>query len=43
MHSYLGLCALSILGEPSLKKLDSALCISVDARERFLHMKGGEA
>ena len=36
MHSYLGLCFLTIMGEPGLKKLDSALCISIDAKERFL-------
>ena len=35
MHSYLGLCFLAIMGEPGLKKLDSALCISVDTKDRF--------
>lgn len=38
LHSYLGLAALSIMGEPGLKKIDSALCISVDAKERIMEM-----
>lgn len=36
MHSYLGLCALAIMGEPGLKRIDSAMCISLEVRERFL-------
>lgn len=38
LHSYLGLAALSIMGEPGLKKIDSALCISVEAKERIMGM-----
>lgn len=30
-HSYLGLAALSLLNEPSLKAIDAAMCISQDA------------
>ena len=44
LHSYLGLAALSIMGEPGLKKIDSALCISVDTKEKIMGMpwsKGG--
>ena len=38
LHSYLGLAALSIINEPGLKKIDSALCISVDAKEHIMRM-----
>ena len=38
LHSYLGLAALSIMGEPGLKKIDSALCISADAKKRIMGM-----
>lgn len=34
-HSYLGLAALSIVGTPGLKKLDAALCISEDAKDKI--------
>jgi len=33
-HSSLGLAALSRAGEASLKRLDSALCVSVEARAK---------
>ncbi|KAB8302831.1 hypothetical protein EYC80_006172 [Monilinia laxa] len=32
-HSYLGLAALAVLKEPGIKELDSALCISLDAKK----------
>ena len=34
LHSYMGLVGLSIMGEEGLKRVDSALCVSVEARER---------
>ncbi|QSZ28642.1 hypothetical protein DSL72_003141 [Monilinia vaccinii-corymbosi] len=34
-HSYLGLAALAVLKEPGIKELDSALCISVDAKKNI--------
>ncbi|RAL62425.1 hypothetical protein DID88_004991 [Monilinia fructigena] len=34
-HSYLGLAALAVLKEPGVKELDSALCISLDAKENI--------
>ena len=34
MHSYLGLAALAAMREPGLKSLDSALCLSISAREQ---------
>ena len=34
-HSYLGLAALSLLGENKLKPLDPSLCLSVEAKERL--------
>ncbi|THY21677.1 terpenoid cyclases/Protein prenyltransferase, partial [Aureobasidium pullulans] len=34
-HSYLGLAALSLLGEEKLKKLDPSLCMSVEAKGRL--------
>lgn len=34
-HSYLGLAALSLLGEKKLKPLDGTMCISVDAHHRL--------
>ncbi|KAI5810287.1 terpenoid cyclases/protein prenyltransferase alpha-alpha toroid [Peziza echinospora] len=34
LHSYMGLVGLSIMGEEGLRRVDSALCVSVEARER---------
>lgn len=34
-HSYLGLAALSLTGDDSIKELDSAMCISKEARARL--------
>lgn len=34
-HSYLGLAALSLLGEKKLKTLDPSLCMSVEAKGRL--------
>ncbi|KAI5244573.1 terpenoid cyclases/Protein prenyltransferase [Aureobasidium subglaciale] len=34
-HSYLGLAALSLLGEEKLKPLDASLCLSVEAKDRL--------
>ncbi|RDA91103.1 hypothetical protein CP533_6694 [Ophiocordyceps camponoti-saundersi (nom. inval.)] len=49
-HSYLGLAALSLLGEPGLKEMDVGLCCSQDlsrkvelAREGLLKVGGGES
>lgn len=38
-HSYLGLAALAILKEPGIKELDSALCISVDAKKNIEELR----
>ena len=35
LHSYLGLAALSLMGEPGVKSLDPCLCISNEAKERL--------
>jgi geranylgeranyl transferase type-1 subunit beta len=34
-HSYLGLAALAIMKDPCLKSFDSALCVSMQQRERI--------
>jgi geranylgeranyl transferase type-1 subunit beta len=34
-HSYLGLAALSIMKEPGLKPLCSALCVSVEQKQKI--------
>ena len=36
LHSYLGLAALAIMDEKGLKKIDSALCMSLDAKQRVM-------
>ncbi|TEY70383.1 hypothetical protein BOTCAL_0105g00250 [Botryotinia calthae] len=38
-HSYLGLAALAVLKEPGIKELDSALCISVDAKKNIEELR----
>ncbi len=38
-HSYLGLVALSVMKEPGLKPVDSALCISVQQREHIKKLR----
>ena len=38
-HSYLGLAALAVTGEPGLKKLDSPLCISIDAKKNLERLR----
>ncbi len=38
-HSYLGLVALSVMKEPGLKPVDSALCISVQQREQIKKLR----
>ncbi|KAH8602740.1 terpenoid cyclases/protein prenyltransferase alpha-alpha toroid [Bisporella sp. PMI_857] len=34
-HSYLGLAALAIMGDPDLKKLDPVLCVSCEQRQKI--------
>ncbi|CAD6448064.1 9d1fa01f-c692-44de-82c9-b422335780b7 [Sclerotinia trifoliorum] len=38
-HSYLGLAALAVLKEPGIKELDSALCISMDAKKNIEELR----
>ncbi len=40
-HSYLGLTALAVMGEPKLKQLDAELCCSVEATEKITKARAG--
>ena len=39
LHTYLGMCGLSIVGEPELEAIDSRFCLSVKALQILPHYK----
>lgn len=40
-HSYLGLAALALNEEPNIKKLDPALCVSVEQKNQIIRIRDG--